>query len=77
MYLRLAFSIAVHSTADILLFDEVLTVGDQEFRDRCAQKIAELIALEKTIIIVSHEAKMLGMCPYKIITLEHGAITTG
>ena len=77
MYLRLAFSIAVHSTADILLFDEVLTVGDQEFRDRCAQKIAELIALEKTIIIVSHEAKMLGMCPDKIITLEHGAITTG
>jgi len=77
MYLRLAFSIAVHSTADILLFDEVLAVGDQEFRDRCAQKIAELIALEKTIIIVSHETKMLDTFANKIIKLEHGAATAG
>jgi ABC-type polysaccharide/polyol phosphate transport system ATPase subunit len=77
MYLRLAFSIAVHSTADILLFDEVLTVGDQEFRDRCEQKIEELMALEKTIIIVSHETKMLDMFADKIVKLEHGAITAG
>ena len=76
MYLRLAFSIAVHSTADILLFDEVLTVGDQEFRDRCAQKIAELIALEKTIIIVSHETKMLDMFADKIVRLEHGMVVS-
>jgi ABC-type polysaccharide/polyol phosphate transport system ATPase subunit len=53
MYLRLAFSIAVHSHVDIILFDEVLTVGDVSFNIKCFQKINEL-KKNTNIVLVSH-----------------------
>lgn len=59
MYLRLAFSIAVHSPAEIFLFDEVLAVGDQDFQERCADKIFNLKSSGKTIFIISHDMKVL------------------
>jgi ABC-type polysaccharide/polyol phosphate transport system ATPase subunit len=59
MYLRLAFSIAVHSPADIFLFDEVLAVGDEEFQSKCINKIESLRALYKTIVVVSHDIDSL------------------
>jgi ABC-type polysaccharide/polyol phosphate transport system ATPase subunit len=74
MYLRLAFSIAVHSSADLFLFDEVLTVGDQEFRERCAKKISELMASGKTIFIVSHEMQTLERYADRKIKLESGGV---
>ncbi|WP_022670394.1 ABC transporter ATP-binding protein [Hippea alviniae] len=59
MYLRLAFSIAIHSDADIFLFDEIIAVGDEEFRKRCNQKIYELRRKNKTLIVVSHNYNLL------------------
>ncbi|MDR2550387.1 MAG: ABC transporter ATP-binding protein [Desulfobulbus sp.] len=59
MFLRLAFSIAVHSPADIFLFDEVLSVGDNEFIIRCNDKINDILSREKTIFLVSHEVDLL------------------
>ena len=50
MNLRLGFSIAVHAPADVLLVDEVLTVGDQYFQRRCVEKIEEFLEDGKTII---------------------------
>jgi lipopolysaccharide transport system ATP-binding protein len=55
MYLRLAFSIAFHSDIDILLLDEVIAVGDQNFRKKCYEKIRELKANNVGIILVSHD----------------------
>jgi lipopolysaccharide transport system ATP-binding protein len=54
MYVRLGFSIAINVDPDILVVDEVLSVGDEEFQRKCFQKFRELKAAGKTIIIVTH-----------------------
>lgn len=74
MYLRLAFSIAVHSPADIFLFDEVLAVGDESFQSKCLERIAEIRANNGTIIIVSHDSVSLDRVCDGILMLEHGTL---
>lgn len=54
MYMRLAFSVAINVDADILLIDEILSVGDQHFQDKCFEKLYQLKASDKTIVIVTH-----------------------
>src|SRR5229473_1277171 len=55
MFLRLAFSIAVHLDADILLFDEILAVGDVAFQARCFERMEKLRRAGKTVVLVSHD----------------------
>lgn len=74
MYLRLAFSIAVHSTADIFLFDEVLAVGDESFQSKCLLRINEIRQNNGTILVVSHDSMALNRICDNIFTLEHGVI---
>lgn len=74
MALRLAFSIAIHSPAETFLFDEVLAVGDESFRKKCADKILELKASGKTIIIVSHDIHSLKKYCNRMIYLEKGEL---
>lgn len=64
MYTRLAFAIAIHTDADILLIDEVLAVGDVEFQKKCLDYLDKLKQQrEKTIIFVSHdEAAVKAFC---------------
>ncbi len=75
MYVRLAFSVAVHMDTDILIIDEVLSVGDVEFQKKCSEKI-ELIKKEKgrTIIIVSHNMEAIKKLCKTCILLEKGKI---
>lgn len=54
MYMRLAFSVAINVDAEILLIDEILAVGDQHFQTKCYNKLKELKASGKTIVIVTH-----------------------
>lgn len=54
MYMRLAFSVAIHVDADILLIDEILAVGDAAFQDKCFARLKEIKANGTTIVIVSH-----------------------
>jgi ABC-type polysaccharide/polyol phosphate transport system ATPase subunit len=54
MFVRLGFSIAAHLDADILLFDEVLAVGDLAFQSRCFERVEELQRQGKTIVLISH-----------------------
>jgi ABC-2 type transport system ATP-binding protein len=54
MFMRLAFSVAVHTDCDIFLMDEMLAVGDQPFRRKCMKKIYELKDQGKTMVYVSH-----------------------
>lgn len=55
MQLRLAYSIAIQVDFDILMLDEVLAVGDQEFQERCFETLAAIRADGKTIVFVSHD----------------------
>lgn len=55
MYMRLAFSIAIHVDADVLLVDEILAVGDASFQAKCFTKLKELKERGVTIVIVSHD----------------------
>lgn len=74
MYLRLAFSVAFHSDVDLLLLDEVLAVGDAEFRMKSSERIQELAASGCSIIVVSHGVHdILGLCN-KCLLLEDGSV---
>jgi len=74
MYVRLAFSVAAHLDTNIMLFDEVISVGDVDFRTKCLQRIREMSEEGRTIIFVSHNMETLqDLCP-RTIALNHGRI---
>lgn len=74
MYLRLAFSIALHVNFDIILLDEVIAVGDAEFRIKAIEKLKELIKQGKTCIVISHDLpSIIHLCDDCII-LQDGEI---
>lgn len=54
MYVRLAFAVAAHLETEILLVDEVLAVGDQEFQDKCLGKMHDVAGQGRTVLFVSH-----------------------
>lgn len=63
MYVRLAFSVAAHLDTDILIVDEVLSVGDAEFQKKCLGKMSSLARSGRTVILVSHnERAVLELC---------------
>jgi ABC-2 type transport system ATP-binding protein len=55
MFLRLAFSVAVHTEPDIFLIDEILSVGDEPFQAKCIERIQQLSAEGRTLVVVSHD----------------------
>lgn len=68
MFLRLAFSVAIHTEVDILLIDEILSVGDEPFQRKCLAKIRELHLAGKTLVVVSHDLDMVsGLCDRGIL----------
>ncbi len=78
MYVRLGFSVAINVDPDILLVDEVLAVGDEEFQRRCSEKFAELKHSGKTVVIVSHALGSVRNLCDEVALLEHGKlIATG
>ncbi|MDE2926759.1 MAG: ABC transporter ATP-binding protein [Acidobacteriota bacterium] len=72
MFMRLAFSVAVHVDPDILLVDEALAVGDLIFQHRCIQRIRHLRRLGKTILFVSHDLQAVTQFCDRAILLERG-----
>lgn len=75
MYSKLAFSITAILETDIMLIDEVLSVGDKQFKDKSYKKMEELINhQDRTVIIVSHSHKSLTNLCTKLIWLEKGII---
>lgn len=72
MYARLAFAVAIHVDADILLVDEILGVGDMNFQAKCANKIYEMRKKGTTILVVTHDMGTIDrLCDYGI-WLDHG-----
>ncbi|GAB4095673.1 ABC transporter ATP-binding protein [Brachybacterium horti] len=74
MFLRLAFSVAVHTDPDIFLVDEILSVGDEPFQKKCLERIRELQAAGRTMVVVSHELEMLQKLCTRIVVLRKGTI---
>ncbi len=74
MYLRLAFSVAFHTEMDILLLDEVLSVGDVDFRHRSTQRIKEIAERGTTILLVSHELPAVRSICNKCLFLHRGEV---
>lgn len=74
MYLRLAFSVAVHTDPEVFLVDEILAVGDEPFQRKCLGKIRELSAAGKTLVVVSHDLDLVSRICDRGVVLEHGNI---
>lgn len=74
MKLRLGFSVAIHSEADIFLFDEILAVGDEEFKEKSFNSIKNILKNNKTLIVVSHDLDNLSQFVDNIIYLKKGII---
>lgn len=72
MYARLGFAIATVVQPDILIVDEVLSVGDFHFQEKCEKRIRSMIDKGTTIIIVSHDIGMVERLCNKVLWLEHG-----
>jgi lipopolysaccharide transport system ATP-binding protein len=74
MYVRLAFSTAIHVEPDILVVDEALAVGDAVFSSRCVRKFEELQRGGMTILFVSHDLGLVKQICHRAIFLHHGRI---
>lgn len=74
MYMRLAFSIAINVDAEILLFDEILAVGDQHFQDKCYKKLSELKEQGKTIVVVTHSLSQIEKICNRAIWIKNGQV---
>jgi homopolymeric O-antigen transport system ATP-binding protein len=74
MFVRLAFSVAVHLTPELLLLDEILSVGDAGFLEKSEEKMRELLGSGATIILVSHDEDAIKTICKRAIWLSHGHI---
>jgi lipopolysaccharide transport system ATP-binding protein len=74
MYVRLAFAVAAHMDPDVLIVDEVLAVGDVDFRKKCIGKMGEVGAQGRTVLFVSHSIpSVLSLCS-RAILLDGGKL---
>lgn len=74
MYVRLGFSVAVHTDPEILLVDEVLAVGDQNFQHKCIERIMEMQQRGVTICYVSHDLGTVQRLCSRAVWLQDGAV---
>lgn len=74
MYMRLAFSVAINVDAEILLIDEILSVGDQHFQEKCYQKMRELKEQGKTMVFVTHSLDVVKKLCSRAVWLYKGEI---
>ena len=75
MYARLAFSVAAHLDSEILIIDEVLSVGDAEFQKKCLGKVTDAARAGRTIFFVSHNMAAVENLCRRGIVLEKGKVT--
>lgn len=74
LYARLGFAVAIHSNPDIVLVDEVLSVGDASFRRRALEALRGLIASGKTVLFISHDMWNVRRLCSQILWMEDGQV---
>jgi lipopolysaccharide transport system ATP-binding protein len=74
MYMRLAFSVAAHLEPEILIVDEVLAVGDQEFQKKCLGKMQDVGQLGRTVLFVSHNMSAVTRLCSRALLLDQGKL---
>jgi len=74
MYVRLAFAVAAHLDTDILLVDEVLSVGDVEFQQKSLDKVKDIASGGRTVIFVSHNMSVINQLCTRCLVLSNGKI---
>ena len=74
MQVRLAYSIAIQVPFDILLLDEVLAVGDQEFQEKCFATFERMREQGKTLVFVSHDLDAVRQFCDRVLLLEAGEV---
>ena len=74
MYMRLAFSVAINVDAEILLIDEILSVGDQHFQEKCFEKMRQLRKEGKTMVFVTHSMESVKQLCDRAIWLYDGQV---
>lgn len=74
MHLRLAFAVSTMIKPDILLMDEWLSVGDQQFQAKAEKRLNSLIERSNILVIASHSRGLIENCCNRVIWLEHGKI---
>jgi ABC-type polysaccharide/polyol phosphate transport system ATPase subunit len=77
MVARLGFALAFEVPATTLLVDEVLAVGDEEFRARCVERIAAFRAGGGTLLFASHEPELVERLADRTVTIRHGLLRPG
>ena len=76
MYARLGFSVAAHVDPEVLVVDEVLSVGDFVFQQRCIDRIRSIVKGGTTVLFVSHNLKSVSEICQRAMLLEHGKVVT-
>src|SRR5437763_5898649 len=74
MYIRLGFAVAVNVDPDILLVDEVLSVGDEAFQRKCLDRVGKFQRDGKTILFVTHAVDLVRRICDRAIVLDHGEV---
>jgi lipopolysaccharide transport system ATP-binding protein len=74
MFARLGFSVAAHVDSDVLLVDEVLSVGDYLFQRKCVERMNSVIASGATVVFVSHNLREVANLCKRSLLLERGAV---
>jgi len=74
MAMRLAFAISTSVAADVILMDEWLSVGDQEFSAKAQQRLRQMVDSAKILVLASHDPNLLAANCSRIIRLEHGRV---
>ena len=72
--MRLAFSVAINVDADILLIDEILSVGDLRFQEKSKNKMMEMIKGGTTVLYVSHSLDSIKELCDRVVWLDHGHV---
>lgn len=74
MYVRLAFAVAAHLRSEILIVDEVLAVGDQDFQRKCLGKMRDVADGGRTVILVSHNMTAISNLCSRVVVLRSGCL---
>ena len=78
MYMRLAFSVSAHLPAEVMLVDEVLSVGDAAFQEKCGKRIRELVREGRTVLLVSHSiTSVRSLCDLGVVLQEGRVMFAG